>query len=389
MNRFRSSFVLAVLLLAVSSWSASTIAQEATPVSSGAVSTIASGLTNPRGFGWGPDGSLYLSLAGTGGETPATIDGAEIGVYGGPTSSVVTIADGCADPLVEGLPSGNWRDAGWIWGAHAVASLDGQLYILSAGGGIDFGNPDQPTAVLRLEDHGTVTVVADLSAWSAANPPTFIPPDYNPSGSFFDMESDGERLWLSEAVGGRLMTVTQDGTIALIADVSEGHMVPTGLALAPEGGAYLGFLTAVPYLDGGSKVVHVAQDGTVTDHWTGLTAVTDIAIGPDGALYAAEMATGNLADPPYTRTSSGRVIRMTGPDSVEEVVTGADYPSHIGFGPDGALYLTLPAFGDGDGVGLGSLLRIDLAAGLPISLAEHQDLTQTCQVSTPIASPAA
>ena len=389
MNRFRWPIALAALLLAISSWFASVLAQDATPASSDAVTTIVSGLTNPRGFVWGPDGSLYLSLAGTGGETPATIDGAEIGVYGGPTSSVVTIANGCADSLVEGLPSGNWRDAGWIWGAHAVALLGGQLYILSAGGGIDFGNPDQPTAVLRLEEDGTVTVVADLSAWSVANPPTFIPPDYNPSGSFFDLESDGERLWLSEAVGGRLVTVTPEGDVSLIADVSEGHMVPTGLALAPEGGAYLGFLTAVPYVDGGSKVVHIAEDGTVTDHWTGLTAVTDIAIGPDGALYAAEMATGNLADPPYTQLSSGRVVRMTGSDSLEEVVTGADYPSHIGFGPDGALYLTLPAFGEGDGVGLGALLRIDLAAGLPISLAGHQVSTPTCQDGPPIASPAA
>ncbi len=383
MTLFRLPVVLAVLLLSMS-WSSTTaFAQVAMPAAPReAVTTVASGLTNPRGFIWGPDGSVYLSLAGTGGETPATIDGAEIGVYGGPTSWVAALKNGCAVPLIRDLPSGNWRDAGWIWGAHAVAFLGGQLYVLSAGGGIDFGNPDQPTAVLRLEEDGTVTVVADLSAWSVANPPVFTPPDYNPSGSFFDMESDGERLWLSEAVGGRLVTVTPEGDVSLIADVSEGHMVPTGLALAPEGGAFLGFLTAVPYVDGGSKVVHVAPDGTVTDYWTGLTAVTDIAVGPDGALYAAEMATGNLDDPPYARPSSGRVVRMTGSDSYEEVLTDADYPSHIGFGPDGALYLTLPAFADGDGVGLGSLVRIDLTAELPISLAGQEDSTPTCHDRT-------
>ena len=29
----------------------------------------------------------------------------------------------------------------------------------------------------------------------------------------------------------------------------------------------------------------ITPDGTVTDAWTGLTAVTDVELGPDGALY--------------------------------------------------------------------------------------------------------
>jgi hypothetical protein len=31
--------------------------------------------------------------------------------------------------------------------------------------------------------------------------------------------------------------------------------------------------------------VKITPDGTVTDAWTGLTAVTDVELGPDGALY--------------------------------------------------------------------------------------------------------
>ena len=184
----------------------------------------------PRGFTWGDDGTLYVALAGTGGEIPGTIDGAEIGVFGGPSSSVVTVDNGCATPLVEGIPSGNWRDASWIWGAHDVAFLDGQLYVLSAGGGIDFGNPDQPSGILRVENDGTATVVADFSTWSLTNPPAFVSPDYNPSGSLFDMEAGADRLWVSDAVGGRIITVTPDGVINLVADISDGHPVPTGLA---------------------------------------------------------------------------------------------------------------------------------------------------------------
>ncbi|HYI25324.1 MAG TPA: ScyD/ScyE family protein [Thermomicrobiales bacterium] len=346
-------------------------AQNATPVAAG-TTTVASGLTNPRGFTWGPDGALYLALAGTGGETPGTIEGAEDGIYGGPTSSVVKIEDGNAVPVIEGLPSGNWRDAGWIWGAHDVAFLDDQLYILSAGGGIDFGNPDEPTALLRVEADGSTTMVADIGTWSAENLPAFVPPDFNPSGSFFDMEVGTDRIWLSEAVGGRIITVTPDGTIALVADIFDGHLVPTGMALAPDGGVYVGFLTAIPYTDGTAKVIHVAEDGTVTDFWTGLTAVSDLEIGPDGMLYAVELATGNTMEPPFLTPNSGRIVRMTGPDSLEPVVTGLDAPAYIGFGPDGALYLTTPSYAPDAGAGHGELLRVELPAALsdsPSSLA--------------------
>jgi sugar lactone lactonase YvrE len=380
----RVPMLTAILALLFALFAVPVAARQATPTAGASV--VAFGLTNPRGFTWGEDGTLYLTQAGTGGETAGTIDGVEDGIYGGPTASVVTVADGCATPFVEGIPSGNWRDAGWIWGAHDVAFLDGDLYVLSAGGGTDFGNPDQPSGVLRVEDDGATTLVADFSAWSLANPPAFIAPDYNPSGSLFDMEAAADRLWISEAVGGRIVTVTPDGAITLVADVSDGHPVPTGLALAPDGGVYVGTLTAIPYPDGGAKVMHIAPDGTVTDHWTGLTAVNDIAVGPDGALYAVEMATGNTEEPPFATPNSGRIVRMTGPDPLEPVATDLDYPTNLGFGPDGALYLTTPGFAPDAGVDQGALVRVDLTAGMPVSLAGLGESAPTCASGTPAAT---
>lgn len=116
----------------------------------------------------------------------------------------------------------------------------------------------------------------------------------------------------------------------------------------------------------------------MSDYWTGLTAVNDLAIGPDGALYAVEMATGNQAEPPFARPNSGRIVRRTGPSSLEPVVTDIDYPTNLGFGPDGALYLTTPGFAADNGVGYGALIRIDLASGTPVSLADLGDAASTC-----------
>lgn len=384
--------VFAVLSLLCVLASPAVIAQDATPMTGSpaagtpaampaGVTVVASGLTNPRGFTWGPDGTLYLALAGIGGEEVGMLDDGTItGMMAGLSASVATIADGCATPYAENLPSAFWPDAGWTWGVMDVAFLGDQMYILSAGGGIEGGLPDYPNGVYRIEADGTATLVADLSTWFRANPPSFLPPDYGQDGSLFDLEAGDGVLWLTEAVGGRVITVAPDGTITLIADLSEAHMVPDGLALDGEGGAYVGHETTIPYPEGLANVLHVAADGTVTEAWTGLTAMTDLVMGPDGALYAAMMATNNLEEPPFLRPHSGQIVKQTGPDTMELLVTDVDYPVGLGFGPDGALYLTYPAFGDGTAEGQGALLRIDLTANAPISLAGLSNLPSSCQM---------
>jgi hypothetical protein len=362
-SAFRLVGVCALVLLVGIPQSA--ISRQATPEpgTSVMVEILANGLTNPRGFAWDADGALHLALAGAGGET---------------ASSIVTVADGCVFPLAEELPTLFVPSLGWVWGVMDLAFAGEELYALS-------GAWNEPTGIYRVHDDGSWEIVADLGAWFSANPTSFIAPDYNPLGSLFDLVTDGESFWVSEAVGGRLMTAAADGRIELVADLSEGHQVPTGVAPDGDGGAYVGFLTSAPYPDDGSKVVHVAADGAVTVYWTGLTVVTDVAMGPDGTLYAAEMATGNTAEAPFLTPKSGRVVRMTGPDSLEPVVVDMDAPGYLGFDTDGALYVTLPAYAPDTGVGFGSLVRVEVSGSLPISLA-GLNAEPTCAVE---ATPAA
>jgi hypothetical protein len=240
--------------------------------------------------------------------------------------------------------------------------------VLISGAGPTWLSPSSFSGVFRLNDDGTMTLVADITTWLPDNPPAFVPPDYNTDGSLFDLEAAGDDLLLSEAVGGQLLRVTPAGEISQVADLSEGHLVPTGIAVDDEGNAYVGFETTPPYVDGASKVVMVTPDGTVSDFWTGLTAVTDVAMGPDGTLYAAEMATGEADAEPFLIPDTGRVVRQTGPDSLEPVVTDLPYPVYLGFDADGRLVLDAPAFGPGAGVGLGWLAAVDLTAA-PVSFA--------------------
>ena len=252
---------------------------------------------------------------------------------------------------------------GEVLGAEDVAVLGDQLYASVDGGGESHGNPDQPSGVYRILANGEKELVADLSAWTRDNPVAHRPIDYDPDAAGFSLVADASAglLWVVNPNSEEILSVTPDGTITRVADLSsEVWNGPTGLALAPDGGVYVGYLTPVPYPDGAAKVVHVAANGTVTEVWSGLTAVTDVAVGPDGTLYAIEMSTGNLQEPPFTVPESGRIVRQTGPDSMEDVATDLNLPISLAFSPDGALYVAMPAFGADHGEGI--IARVDLAA---------------------------
>lgn len=350
----------------------------------GGATIIANGLTNPRGFTWAADGTMFLATGGAGGDTQVVVEATPFPYFVGPSASIITVAEGCPTPVSEGIASLYWSDANWTWGAMDLAIFDGELYALLGGNGA----PDMPNGIYRVLGDGTLELVADLGTWNAANPTAELAWDDDPAGSWFDLEAGANGLWATEAVRGRVVTVTADGQITQVVDLSENHMVPTGLALDGEGGAYVGFETTAPYPDGASKVVHVVADGTVTDHWTGLTAVTDVVMGPDGVLYAAEMATNNTDEPPHLNPGTGRIVRQTGPDSLEEVVTGIDYPVYFGFDANGMLVFATPAFGPDKGVGHGMLIQVDPASA-PVSLEGVSETAPTCTTPPPAEAAAA
>jgi len=311
-----------------------------------------------------------VALAGTGGSTAATEHSPSADILGpfmgGPTGAVAKIENGCAVAYVTGLPS--TADAmGEVLGVEDVAFLSGDLYIAADGGGPAHGNPDQPAGIYKANADGTATVVADLSAYLRANPVANIPGDYDPDADGYRMVADetAGALWVLEPNSGGVLSVKPDGTITLIADLSEGHPVPSAIVAAPDGGVYIGNLTAVPFPNGAAKVIHVAADGTVSDVWTGLTTVTGLAVGPDGSLYASELATDNLTGPPFLQPFMGKVVHMTGAATSEDVATGLMFPIALSFGPDGELYYATPAIGANMGEGM--IVRLDSGMGTPVA----------------------
>ena len=119
-------FLFSILVLAaLHAVPLSSRAQGATPAATGSLTVVASGLTNPRGFGWGADGTLYLTQAGHGGDTHIAA-GPGFTVDSGLSGSIVTVAGGCVTPVVQGLVSTLWEEATWVFGVMDVAVLDGK-----------------------------------------------------------------------------------------------------------------------------------------------------------------------------------------------------------------------------------------------------------------------
>jgi hypothetical protein len=323
------------------------LADAATPGPNERVTVVAAGLRNPRGFTFAADGALFVALAG----------------QPGPHAEVVRIEGGCPVVIAGGLPAYQIV-FGAITGVADVAYLDGELYALLSGGDTDRG--DAPNGLYRLGDAGRAELVADISAFIREHPVAEKPRDYDTDGQPYAMLAMGDAFWVTEGNSNQLLRVGLDGTVTRVADLSEGHPIPTGIAPAPSGGVYVAFFTPAPYAEGSAKVVAVAPDGAVTDVWTGLTLVTALAVGQDGTLYALEMATGHGDDPDAIAPGTGRVVRMTGPDAAAPVVTGLALPVAMDFGPDGALYVAGPTFGADERQGV--ILRVDLSDGQPIAV---------------------
>lgn len=330
---------------------------------------LASGLDNPRGLAFGPDGLLYVVEAGRGGTSTMCLPsptGPEPRCYG-PTGSVTRIsAPGVQTRVLTGLPSLAVADGSEADGPHDVAFGFGSAWITVGSGGdpallaplaqanILFGH------LYRVSLSGEIAPLVDVAAYETANNPDGGPIDSN----LFALEVLSTRGVVTDAGANALLAIDPQGTISTLAvfpdrlvpgpggvDVPM-QAVPTSIAEGPDGSLYVGELTGFPFPVDGARVYRVpAEGGTPEVVAVGFTNIIDIAIGEDGSAYVLEHDIDGLLQP-------GTVGRLTkiGPFGFRtELAAGLlDTPGKIAIGSDNAIYVTTHS----STAGAGEVLRI-------------------------------
>jgi hypothetical protein len=334
------------------------------PVINVTVTVFTTGLNNPRGLKFGPDGYLYVAEGGTGGLNSSTGSCDQvippIGPYTGDfTASISKISpSGVITRIAENLPSCQTSQGtgGLVSGVADVAFIGNNLYALVGGAGCSHGFPNNPNGIFKVHNNGTLQLIADLSDWSL-NHPVANPEedDYEPDGTWYSMINVNGKLYAVEPNHGEMVKVTTSGQISRVIDVSatQGHIVPT--VVAYHGNFYLGNLNTFPIVPGSSKICKVTPSGQIQIRETGLTTVLGLVFDNQDRMYVLEMSTAAGEPTPYT----GKIIQIQPSGQQQVLADSLFFPTGITFGPDGALYVSNKGFGPPI-PGFGEILKVTI-----------------------------
>jgi glucose/arabinose dehydrogenase len=366
----------------------------ATQLAASTPQPIATGLDNPRHLTVGPDGALYVALAGTGGPANGpgsncvpTFNEAQAPTFDclGTTGSIARVTtSGSVSTVLAGLPSVVTEPAPTTpflppeyAGPAAVSYVNGDLSVVTQGTDLNpdgtnkFGAAGANLAKLITVAPGsassTWSVGPDFAAYAAANPQSSESVGTAPGESPTDSDPYGITPYqggfaVADAAANSLRFVSSSGVITTLAtfpaqSATGAQAVPTSVVVGPDGALYVGELVGVDSAGqspAGSAVVYRVVPGQQpTVYASGFSAITDLAFDRAGRLLVLEYDTNGLLDP--THNGTGAVIRVEANGTQTTLAsTGLVEPTGLTVGDDGSIYVS----DNGDTAGAGSIVRI-------------------------------
>jgi hypothetical protein len=256
------------------------------------------------------------------------------------------------------------------------------LWVTTGAGGDPTTNTGQG---LWRVSNDEADLIADLFGFeSSENPDGHIPGHEVADSNPFDVQAlRGRAAVVADAGGNDLLEVDNDGDIDVLAvfpdelvstqniknlagcpqapeefafacglpEAIPAEAVPTSIAVGPNGHFYVGELKGFPAPTGESRIWKVAPDATGADCPNpncliafdgGFTSIIDLAFGPDGNLYVAELDEQSWAAVEIFQTGAGGSINSCNVSTLSctEVATGIPMLTSITFGKDGTLWAT-------------------------------------------------
>ena len=370
---------------------------KATEVAS--VTVVADKLDNPRGLNFAPDGSLYVTESGVGGDGRCIPGPSLEGLLScaGNSGAVTKIKDGKQERVLTGLPSIALQPTGGTGEGPQDIQFDsyGNAYLLIGYGGnpeiSDFPENSPSWGQLYKVDFstGSLTSIADLAKYEFANNADgedILDVSGEIASNPYDFTIKGHTAYIVDAAANNLLSVGLDGSSlrsetvlpkqtitdpifpipepgqvappeaplpGQTPDKIEIQSVPTGVEVGPDGAFYVSEYTGFPFPVGKARIFRVDRDGNTSVYADGFTQVSDLAFDRQGNLYVLQY--GN--QPQWKGTSEGSLIQIAPDGNRTTLVSGEGIESATALtvGPDGAIYVSTK----GDRAQEGQVLRIE------------------------------
>jgi hypothetical protein len=289
------------------------------------LATFAPGCSGICGSGStiGPDGALYVTDPQAG----------RIRRVDPNSGDVTTFAQGFP-PLIPAVGGG---------GAVDVAFLGGTAYVIVTGVEPELGGePGAVDGLYRVNPDGSTSVIADIGAWSIANPPQTA---FDlATGFLYAMQPFYDGFLVTDGHHNRVLRVRLNGEISEV--VALANVVPTGLETSGHK-VYFAEAGPVPHVPETGKVLALdvrTQEAALLA--SGARLAVDVELGPKHTLYVLSQGVWDWPNIPANAglpasPNTGKLFRVDRHGNVVAVVGGLDRPTSVEFIKDTAFIVTL------------------------------------------------